>query len=220
MSLKEIKNQVLQAEIEFSRVVGSINLIAVSKVQPNERIEAVLEQGHRIFGENRIQEAQSKWPDFKERFEGIELHIIGPLQTNKTRAAMELADCIHTLDRTKLATTMARIAQDLGKCPELFVQVNTGDEPQKSGVSPKETQAFVKECLDMDLPVKGLMCIPPVNEEASLHFALLKNIAEDCGLSDLSMGMSSDFEKAISFGATHVRVGSAIFGDRVKSPGQ
>ncbi len=220
MSLKEIKNQVLQAEIEFSRVVGSINLIAVSKVQPNERIEAVLEQGHRIFGENRIQEAQSKWPDFKEQFEGIELHIIGPLQTNKTRAAMELADCIHTLDRTKLATTMARIAQELGKCPELFVQVNTGDEPQKSGVSPKETQAFVKECLDMDLPVRGLMCIPPVNEEASLHFALLKNIAEDCGLSDLSMGMSSDFEKAISFGATHVRVGSAIFGDRVKFPGQ
>ena len=220
MSLKEIKNQVIQAEIEFSRVVGSVNLIAVSKVQPNERIEAVLEQGHRIFGENRIQEAQSKWPDFKEQFEGIELHIIGPLQTNKTRAAMELADCIHTLDRTKLATTMARIAQELGKCPELFVQVNTGDEPQKSGVSPKETQAFVKECLDMDLPVRGLMCIPPVNEEASLHFVLLKNIAEDCGLSDLSMGMSSDFEKAISFGATHVRVGSAIFGDRVKSPGQ
>ena len=220
MSLKEIKNQVLQAEIEFSRVVGSVNLIAVSKVQPNEKIEAVLEQGHRIFGENRIQEAQSKWPDFKEQFEGIELHIIGPLQTNKTRAAMELADCIHTLDRTKLATTMARIAQELGKCPELFVQVNTGDEPQKSGVSPKETQAFVKECLDMDLPVRGLMCIPPVNEEASLHFVLLKNIAEDCGLSDLSMGMSSDFEKAISFGATHVRVGSAIFGDRVKSPGQ
>ena len=220
MSLKEIKSQVRQAEIEFSRVVGSINLIAVSKVQPNERIEAVLEQGHRIFGENRIQEAQSKWPDFKERFEGIELHIIGPLQTNKTRAAMELADYIHTLDRTKLATAIARIAQDLGKCPGLFVQVNTGDEPQKSGVSPNETHAFVKECLDLDLPVKGLMCIPPVHEEASLHFALLKNIAEDCGLGDLSMGMSSDFEKAISFGATHIRVGSAIFGDRVKSPGQ
>ena len=172
------------------------------------------------FGENKIQEAQSKWPNFKERFEDIELHIIGPLQTNKTRAAMELADYIHTLDRTKLATAIARIAQDLGKCPGLFVQVNTGDEPQKSGVSPKETQAFVKECLDMDLPVKGLMCIPPVNEEASLHFALLKNIGEDCGLSYLSMGMSSDFEKAISFGATHIRVGSAIFGDRVKSPGQ
>ena len=220
MSLKEINNRIREAEITYARKLGSAKLIAVSKVQPNNRIEAVLEQGHRIFGENRIQEAQSKWPDFKEQFEGIELHIIGPLQTNKTRAAMELADCIHTLDRTKLATTMARIAQELGKCPELFVQVNTGDEPQKSGVSPKETQAFVKECLDMDLPVKGLMCIPPVNEEASLHFALLKNIAEDCGLSDLSMGMSSDFEKAISFGATHVRVGSAIFGDRVKSPGQ
>ena len=220
MSLKEINNRIREAEITYARKLGSAKLIAVSKVQPNNRIEAVLEQGHRIFGENRIQEAQSKWPDFKEQFEGIELHIIGPLQTNKTRAAMELADCIHTLDRAKLATTMARIAQELGKCPELFVQVNTGDEPQKSGVSPKETQAFVKECLDMDLPVKGLMCIPPVNEEASLHFALLKNIAEDCGLSDLSMGMSSDFEKAISFGATHVRVGSAIFGDRVKSPGQ
>ena len=129
---------------------------------------------------------------------------------------MELADCIHTLDRTKLATTMARIAQDLGKCPELFVQVNTGDEPQKSGVSPKETQAFVKECLDMDLPVEGLMCIPPVHEEASLHFALLKKISENCGLKHLSMGMSSDFEKAISFGATHIRVGSAIFGERVR----
>ena len=219
MSLKEINNRIREAEITYARKLGSAKLIAVSKVQPNNRIEAVLEQGHRIFGENRIQEAQSKWPDFKEQFEGIELHIIGPLQTNKTRAAMELADCIHTLDRTKLATTMARIAQELGKCPELFVQVNTGDEPQKSGVSPKETQAFVKECLDMDLPIKGLMCIPPVHEEASLHFALLKNIAEDCGLSDLSMGMSSDFEKAISFGATHVRVGSAIFGDRVKSPG-
>ena len=220
MSLKEIKSQVRQAEIEFSRVVGSINLIAVSKVQPNERIEAVLEQGHRIFGENRIQEAQSKWPDFKERFEGIELHIIGPLQTNKTRAAMELADCIHTLDRIKLAKNIARIAQELGKCPELFVQVNTGQEQQKSGISPSETQTFVKECLKMDLPIVGLMCIPPVYEEASLHFALLKNIADNCGLSNLSMGMSSDFEKAISFGATHVRVGSAIFGDRVKSPGQ
>ena len=220
MLLKEIKSQIRQAEIEFSRVVGSINLIAVSKVQPNERIEAVLEQGHRIFGENRIQEAQSKWPDFKERFEGIELHIIGPLQTNKTRAAMELADCIHTLDRTKLATTMARIAQELGKCPELFVQVNTGGEQQKSGVLPKETGSFVKECLDMDLPVIGLMCIPPVDEEASLHFALLKNISENCGLKYLSMGMSADFEKAISFGATHIRVGSAIFGERAKSPGQ
>ena len=220
MSLTEINNRIHAAELKYARTLGSTKLIAVSKVQPNHRIEAVLGQGHRIFGENRVQEAQSKWPDFKKLYGNVELHIIGPLQTNKTRTAMELANCIHTLDRIKLAKNIARIAQELGKCPELFVQVNTGDEPQKSGVSPKETQAFVKECLDMDLPVKGLMCIPPVNEEASLHFALLKNIAEDCGLSDLSMGMSSDFKKAISFGATHVRVGSAIFGDRVKSPGQ
>ena len=220
MALSEIQKRINNAETEFSRHPGSTKLIAVSKVQPIDRIKSVLDQGHRVFGENRVQEAQSKWPTFKEQYEDIELHIIGPLQTNKTRAAMELADFIHTLDRIKLATGMARIAQSLGRCPELFVQVNIGEEQQKSGVVPKETKAFVKECLDMDLPVKGLMCIPPVNEEASLHFALLKNIAEDCGLSDLSMGMSSDFEKAISFGATHVRVGSAIFGDRVKSPGQ
>ena len=220
MSLNEITNRIQQAGIEFSRKPDEVKLIAVSKVQPNERIEAVLEQGHRVFGENRVQEAQSKWPAFKEKYEDVELHIIGPLQTNKTRAAMELADFIHTLDRNKLASSMARIAQSLGKCPELFVQVNTGDEPQKSGVSPKETKAFVKECLNMDLPVKGLMCIPPIDEEASLHFALLKNMAEDCGLARLSMGMSSDFEKAISFGATDIRVGSAIFGERVKFEAQ
>jgi len=220
MLLKEIKSQIRQAEIEFSRVVGSVNLIAVSKVQPNERIEAVLEQGHRVFGENRIQEAKSKWPAFKENYEGVELHIIGPLQTNKTRVAMEIADSIHTLDRLKLAKNIARIAQEIGKCPELFVQVNTGEEPQKSGIFPRDTQTFIKECLSMNLPIVGLMCIPPINEEASLHFALLRNIAEDCGLDGLSMGMSSDFEKAISFGATHIRVGSAIFGERVNSQGQ
>ena len=131
---------------------------------------------------------------------------------------MELADSIHTLDRLKLATNMARLAQELGRCPELFVQVNTGGEEQKSGVLPTETEVFVKDCLDMDLPVKGLMCIPPVHEEASLHFALLKKISENCGLKYLSMGMSNDFEKAISFGATHIRVGSAIFGERVRPP--
>ena len=133
---------------------------------------------------------------------------------------MELADSIHTLDRPKLATNMARLAQELGRCPELFVQVNTGGEEQKSGVLPTETEIFVKDCLDMDLPIKGLMCIPPIDEEASLHFALLKKISDNCGLEYLSMGMSADFEKAISFGATHIRVGSAIFGERVRPPEQ
>ena len=220
MSLAEIKRLINKAEVNFSGSIGSVKLIAVSKVQPVDRVKSVLEEGHRVFGENRIQEAQSKWPAFKEQYQEVELHIIGPLQTNKTRAAMELADSIHTLDRPKLARNIARLAQELGKCPELFVQVNTGDEQQKSGVLPKETESFVKECLDMDLPVKGLMCIPPVDEEASLHFALLKKISENCGLKYLSMGMSADFEKAISFGATHIRVGSAIFGERIKSPEQ
>ena len=216
MALAEIKNLIYQAELNSSGSSGRVKLIAVSKVQPNNRVEAVLEEGHRVFGENRVQEAQSKWPDFKNQYQDVELHIIGPLQTNKTRAAMELADSIHTLDRPKLAKNMARLAQNLGKCPELFVQVNTGNEQQKTGVSPRDTESFVKECLDMDLPVRGLMCIPPIHEEASLHFALLKKISENCGLKYLSMGMSSDFEKAISFGATHIRVGSAIFGERVR----
>ena len=220
MSLSEIKNRVRQTEERFSKTVGGTKIIAVSKVQPNERVKAVLESGHRVFGENRIQEAQSKWPDFKKQYNDVELHIIGPLQTNKARAAMELADSIHTVDRPKLSRTMARLAQEIGKCPELFVQVNTGEEEQKSGVLPMDTEAFVKECLGMDLPIKGLMCIPPIDEEASLHFALLKNISENCGLKYLSMGMSGDFEKAISFGATHIRVGSAIFGDRVKFQAQ
>ena len=219
MSLYEIQNRVYQTEERFSKAIGSTKIIAVSKVQPNERVKAVLESGHRVFGENRIQEAQSKWPDFKKQYDNVELHIIGPLQTNKARAAMELADSIHTVDRPKLSKTIARIAQEKGKCPELFVQVNTGEEEQKSGVLPKETEAFVKECRGMDLPIEGLMCIPPIEEEASLHFALLKNISEDCGLKYLSMGMSGDFEKAISFGATHIRVGSAIFGERVNSLG-
>ena len=220
MSLKEIYSKVEKAEQVFSRPVGNTKVIAVSKVQPLERIISVLDQGHRIFGENRIQEAHSKWPELKEKYGEVELHIIGPLQTNKTRLAMELSNTIHTLDREKLAKNIARLAQEMGKCPDLFVQVNTGEEKQKSGISPSETGSFVKECLSMDLPVKGLMCIPPINEEASLHFALLKNISENCGLQFLSMGMSADFEKAISFGATHVRVGSAIFGDRVRPPEQ
>ena len=162
-----------------------------------------------------MQEAAGKWPAFREHFDGVELHLIGPLQTNKARQAMELADFIHTLDRPKLANTLARLAQEMGRCPELFIQVNTGAEDQKAGVLPSEADGFIAESRALDLPVRGLMCIPPVNEEPSLHFALLAKIAARNDLTGLSMGMSSDFEKAITFGATHIRVGSAIFGERV-----
>jgi pyridoxal phosphate enzyme (YggS family) len=214
MSLQEIKTRITKAEQEAGRTPGSVTLIAVSKVQPLERVEAVLEEGQRIFGENRVQEAAGKWPAFMERFDGVELHLIGPLQTNKARQAMDLFDAIHSVDRPKLATALARLAQEEGKCPELFIQVNTGEEAQKAGILPAEADAFIAECRGLDLPVKGLMCIPPVEEEPSLHFALLAKIAERNGLAGLSMGMSGDFETAIALGATHVRVGSAIFGDR------
>ena len=215
MSLPEITDRIRAAERQAGRPEGATQLIAVSKVQPNERVQAILEQGHRTFGENRVQEAAGKWPMFKEAFPDVDLHLIGPLQTNKARQAMELAQSIHTLDRPKLAKTFARLAQEMGQCPDLFVQVNTGEEPQKAGIIPSDADAFIKEAVDMDLPVRGLMCIPPVDEEPSLHFALLAKIAKRNGLEDLSMGMSGDFEKAIAFGATHVRVGSAIFGERV-----
>lgn len=212
--LTDIKSRIEAAEAEAGRAAGSVTLIAVSKMQPNERVQAVLEAGHRVFGENRVQEAQGKWPEFRDRFDGIELHLIGPLQSNKTRVAMELVQAIHSVDRPKLAKSIARIAQEIGSCPDLFVQVNTGEEPQKAGVLPGDADGFVRDCLDMDLPVKGLMCIPPVDEEPSLHFALLAKLAERNGLNGLSMGMSGDFERAIALGATHVRVGSAIFGER------
>lgn len=215
MGLNDIRDRVAQAAEKAGRDASAITLIAVSKVQPAERVTAVLESGHRSFGENKVQEAASKWPDYRTRFEGIDLHLIGPLQTNKARQAMALADAIHTLDRPKLAKTIARIAQEEGHCPDLFIQVNTGEEPQKAGIVPAEADAFIAECRDLDLPVKGLMCIPPVEEEPSLHFALLAKIAARNGLTGLSMGMSADFESAIALGATHVRVGSAIFGDRV-----
>ncbi|QAX31253.1 YggS family pyridoxal phosphate-dependent enzyme [Leisingera sp. NJS204] len=214
MPLEEIRSRVAKAEKQAGRMPGSVQLIAVSKVQPDERVEAVLQEGHRCFGENKVQEAAGKWPGFVEQFDGIDLHLIGPLQTNKTRQAMELFESIHSVDRPKLANTLARLAQELGKCPELFIQVNTGEEEQKAGVLPSDADAFIAECRQLDLPLKGLMCIPPVEEEASLHFALLAKIAERNGLNGLSMGMSGDFEKAIALGATHVRVGSAIFGAR------
>lgn len=214
MSLADIKARIHKAEEAAGRPVGATKLIAVSKVQPNDRVEAVLEEGHRLFGENKVQEAASKWPDFRARFEGVEVHLLGPLQTNKARQAIELFEAIHSVDRPKLAKTLARLAQEMGQCPELFIQVNTGEEPQKAGVLPAEADAFVAECRALDLPVKGLMCIPPVDEEPSLHFALLGKIAARNGLDGLSMGMSGDFERAVALGATHVRVGSAIFGAR------
>jgi len=215
MSLDDITTRIANAEENAGRASGSVSLIAVSKVQPNARVQAVLEQGHRCFGENRVQEAEGKWPDFKQQFSGVEVHLIGPLQTNKARPAMELFDAIHTLDRLKLANSFARLAQELGRCPDMFIQVNTGEEEQKAGVLPTEADDFIKQCQSLDLPVRGLMCIPPVDEEAALHFALLAKIAARNGLAGLSMGMSSDFEKAIALGATYIRVGSAIFGERV-----
>ena len=215
MPLAEIQARVASACEVAGRNRDDVSLIAVSKVQPNARVAAVLDEGHRIFGENKVQEAAGKWPAFREHYDGIELHLIGPLQTNKAKQAMQLAQAIHTVDRPKLAQTIARHAQNLGFCPDLFIQVNTGEEPQKAGVLPAEADSFIAEVRALDLPLRGLMCIPPVEEEPSLHFALLAKIAARNDLTGLSMGMSSDFESAIALGATHIRVGSAIFGERV-----
>ena len=219
MGLSDIETRIQRACDNAGRDRTSVHLIAVSKVQPLERIEAVLEEGHRLFGENRVQEAAGKWPAFKERFEGVSVHLIGPLQSNKTRQAMELFAAIHSVDRPKLAKAIARIADELGHCPDLFIQVNTGEEPQKAGILPADTDAFVAQCRDLGLPIKGLMSIPPIDEAPSLHFALLAKLAARNGLEGLSMGMSSDFEEAIALGATHIRVGSAIFGARVPPQG-
>ncbi|MEJ1990135.1 MAG: YggS family pyridoxal phosphate-dependent enzyme [Maritimibacter sp.] len=214
MSLTDILDQIHAEEARMGRTPGSARLIAVSKVQPVERVVAVLEQGHRLFGENKVQEAAGKWPDLRDRFDGVELHLIGPLQTNKARQAMELFDVIETLDRPKLAHTIARLKNELGHCPRLFVQINTGEEEQKAGVLPGEADAFIAECRALGLEIEGLMCIPPAEEEPSLHFALLAKIAARNGIEELSMGMSDDFEKAVAQGATYVRVGSALFGER------
>ncbi len=214
MSLSEIQTRIHDAEARAGRAPGAVRLIAVSKMQPLDRVVSVLDQGQRLFGENKVQEAAGKWPDLRAAYPGTELHLIGPLQTNKARQAMKLFDAIHTLDRPKLARTLARLSDELGHCPHLFIQVNTGEEPQKAGVLPAEADAFIAEVRALNLPVEGLMCIPPVNEEPALHFALLAKIAARNGLPELSMGMSGDFETAIALGATHVRVGSAIFGER------
>ena len=216
MSLFDIKTRIADAEVKYSRPQATTSLIAVSKLQPNERVLKVLDAGHLEFGENYVQEAASKWPTWRENYGKLKLHMLGPLQTNKARQAMELFDYIHSLDRPKLAKTIARLAQELGKCPKLFIQVNTGAEVQKAGILVNDLESFIVDCRSKDLPIAGLMAIPPVNEEVSLHFALLKKLANNNGIAGLSMGMSDDFEKAISFGATHVRVGSAIFGSRPK----
>ena len=216
MSLQEIQERVRVATVNAGRDADSVKLIAVSKVQPNERVRAVLEAGQRVFGENRVQEAAGKWPEFRETFHGVDLHLIGPLQTNKLNQALDLFDAIHTLDREKLARKLATAVQARGQCPQLFVQVNTGEEPQKAGVLPADVDGFIQKCRgEFDLPIQGLMAIPPVDELPDVHFEMLSAMAERNGLHGLSMGMSADFERAIAHGATHVRVGSAIFGDRV-----
>jgi pyridoxal phosphate enzyme (YggS family) len=209
-----------QAEIarmtrDFEREPDSVTLIAVSKTMPAEVILPALEAGQRVFGENYVQEAKAKWPGLRERFPDVQVHMIGPLQSNKAREAVELFDAIHSLDRESLAKELAREIARTGKAPTLFVQVNTGDEPQKGGVSPSEVDAFLEVCrVRHGLVIAGLMCIPPADQPPSPHFGLLAKIAARHGLRSLSMGMSADFEAAIQLGATHVRVGSAIFGAR------
>ncbi len=214
MALTEIQARITAAERAAGRAPGAVSLIAVSKVQPADRVEAVLNAGQRLFGENYVQEAAGKWPAWRARYPGVAVHMIGPLQTNKAKLAVDLFEAIHTLDRPSLATRLAALAQARGTSPELFVQVNSGAEPQKAGVQPEALDAFVAECRAMDLPVVGLMCIPPEAEDSTPHFAALAAMARRNGLAGLSMGMSGDFEAAIAAGATHVRVGSAIFGAR------
>ena len=211
MALNVISSKIKQAEDSAGRAIGSTQLIAVSKVQPNERVLSVLEQGHKIFGENKVQEAQGKWPTFRENFSNLKIHLIGPLQSNKVKQAVALFDAIHTVDRLKLAQKLSNEVQAQGKAPEMFIQINTGEEKQKSGIIPSEADQFISDCFSLDLPIKGLMVIPPINEEPSLHFGLLKKIAHRNGLTGLSMGMSSDFESAIAMGATHIRVGSVSY---------
>ncbi len=214
-NLAEVKAKIAAACAKAQRSEGSITLVAVTKTFGAERILPALEAGHRAFGENRVQEAEGKWPALKARFPDVALHLIGPLQTNKAKAAVALFDAIHTVDRSKLARALAKEMESQGRRLSCYIEVNTGEEEQKHGVFPNEADALIRECRDeLGLPVAGLMCLPPVDEEPSLHFALLGKIAARNGLSGLSMGMSGDYEIAVEFGATVVRVGSAIFGSR------
>jgi len=213
--LASVRAEIVRAARDFGRDPASITLVAVSKTFPAEAIEPVLAAGQRVFGENYVQEAKGKWPPLRERYPDVELHMIGPLQSNKAKEAVQLFEAIHTLDRTSLAEALAKEMAKQGRRPKLLVQVNTGEEPQKRGVVPAGADAFIAACRErFGLSVAGLMCIPPVEEPPSPHFALLNTIAARNGLEWLSIGMSADFEAAIQLGATHVRVGSAIFGSR------
>ncbi len=214
-NLAAVRARIAAAALAAARPAEAVTLVAVGKTHPAEVLRRALAAGHRVFGENRVQEAEAKWPALKREYPDLVLHLIGPLQRNKARRAVRLFDVIETVDRAELARAIAEAARDEGRCPRLFIQVNTGEEPQKAGAMPEETDALVRACRDeFGLPVRGLMCIPPVDEEPSLHFALLREIARRNRLGELSMGMSADFEIAVRFGATHVRVGTAIFGAR------
>jgi len=214
-ALSDIGARIEAALKSANRPANSVKLLAVSKVQPRERVEAVLQQGHRIFGENRVQEAQGRWFPLREAYNDVELHLIGPLQTNKIKPALDLFNAIHTLDRDRLARKLAAEIQARGVAPELLVQVNIGEEAQKAGVLPKKADEFIAACRDTyDLPIVGVMAIPPVDQSPEPHFMALADIAHRNGLQEISMGMSADFEVAIAHGATMVRVGSAIFGAR------
>lgn len=213
--LAAVLDKITAAARDAGREPGEVTLVAVGKSHDAARIRQALEAGHRVFGENRVQETADKWPALRDEYSPATLHLIGPLQTNKVRQAVALFDVIETVDRPKLARELARELEKSGRRPDCFVQVNTGAEPQKAGVLPDAAEAFIESCRDeFGLPVKGLMCIPPADEEPSLHFALLRDIAQRSGLSGLSMGMSDDYPAAIAFGATHVRIGTAIFGAR------
>jgi PLP dependent protein len=215
VALHAIRERIEAAARTVGRAPSEVTLVAVSKAQPDERVRAALAAGQRVFGENYLQEAKARWPSLRARYPDLQLHMIGPIQTNKARDVVALFDVIETLDRTKLARTLAQEMTRQGRRPVCFVQVNTGEEAQKAGVWPGAADAFIGECRDeLGLPVEGLMAIPPESEEPSPHFALLAKIAARNGLTKLSMGMSADFEIAVQFGATHVRVGSAIFGAR------
>ena len=210
-----VKARIAAAEREAAREAGAVTLVAVSKTFDATDILPVIEAGQRVFGENRVQEAQGKWPALKEAFADIELHLIGPLQSNKAKEAVALFDVIETVDREKIAAELAREMARQGRAPKLYVQVNTGSEPQKAGIEPREAVAFVARCRDVHgLAIEGLMCIPPADENPGPHFALLEKLAREACVAKLSMGMSGDYETAIAFGATSVRVGSAIFGSR------